>query len=68
MPYQKIVVCHADDEEAGKELQRIIESRFPDKQLDIYLGKIGPIIGSSAGPGTIAVYFFGKEVTVNKPE
>lgn len=68
VPYQKIVVCHADDEEAGKELQRIIESRFPDKKLDIYLGKIGPIIGSSAGPGTIAVYFFGKEVTVNKPE
>lgn len=68
VPHQKIVVCHADDEEAGKELQRIIESRFPDKKLDIYLGKIGPIIGSSAGPGTIAVYFFGKEVTVNKPE
>lgn len=68
VPHQKIVVCHADDEEAGKELQRIIESRFPDEKLDIYLGKIGPIIGSSAGPGTIAVYFFGKEVTVNKPE
>jgi DegV family protein with EDD domain len=68
VPYQKVIVCHADDEEAGKELQRIIESRFPEKKLDIYLGKIGPIIGSSAGPGTIAVYFFGKEVTVNKAE
>ncbi len=68
VPHQKIVVCHADDEEAGKELQKVIESRFPDKKLDIYMGKIGPIIGSSAGPGTIAVLFFGKEVTVNKAE
>lgn len=68
VPHQKIVVCHADDEAAANELKSIIESRFPEKKLDIYVGRIGPIIGSSAGPGTIAVLFFGKEVTANKAE
>ncbi|MBQ7353542.1 MAG: DegV family protein [Clostridia bacterium] len=65
-PYQRVVICDADDDNAADELQATIEAKFGDKKLEIVRGKIGPIIGASAGPGTIAVYFFGKEVTVNK--
>ncbi|MBQ7353541.1 MAG: DegV family protein [Clostridia bacterium] len=68
VPYQKVVVCHADDEESAKEFKKVIEEKFGDKKLDIYMGRIGPIIGSSTGPGSVAVLYFGKEVTINKPE
>ena len=64
--YQRVVICDADDDNAANELQATIEAKFGDKKLEIVRGKIGPIIGASAGPGTIAVYFYGKEVTVNK--
>lgn len=66
--YQRVVVCDADDDNAADELQATIEAKFGDKKLEIVRGKIGPIIGASAGPGTVAVYFLGKEVTINKPE
>ena len=66
--YQRVVICDADDDNAANELQATIEAKFGDKKLEITRGKIGPIIGASAGPGTVAVYFFGKEVTVNKAE
>ena len=29
------------------------------------IGYIGPIVGASVGPGTLAVYFYGKKVTEN---
>ena len=39
-----------------------------EKKLDgvkISIGIIGPIVGASVGPGTVAIYGFGKKVTVN---
>ncbi|MBQ7906520.1 MAG: DegV family protein [Clostridia bacterium] len=65
-PYQKVVVCHADDIEAAEEFKAVIEAKFAGKELNIHMDRIGPIIGTSAGPGTIAVYFIGTEVTENK--
>lgn len=65
-PYQKVVICHADDQAAAEEFRAVIEAKFQGKELNIHMDKIGPIIGTSAGPGTIAIYFIGKEVTENK--
>lgn len=63
--YQNVCVCHADNLEDGLKLKAAVESKLK-KPMDITMGYIGPIVGASAGPGTLAVYFFGKEVTVNK--
>lgn len=67
LPYQMICVAHADCLEEAQDLKRRIEEVLPDKDIPVMLGEIGPIVGASAGPGTLAVYFYGKEVTVNKP-
>ena len=36
--------------------------------VEVYTGYIGPIVGASVGPGTVAVYFYGNEITDNKKE
>ena len=40
-----------------------IEEKFGNKKPNIYIGYIGPILGASCGPGMLAAYFIGKEVT-----
>lgn len=63
--YQKIAISHADClDEALKLKEKIIEL-MPDKNVEIYFNFIGPIIGASVGPGTLAIYFYGEKVTVN---
>lgn len=62
-PYQQIIVVHADCEEDAKELKKLVEERVANKHAEIELYGIGPIIGATTGPGTIAVYGYGKEVT-----
>lgn len=66
-PYQIVCVAHADCLAEAEDLKKRIEEVLPDKNLNVMLENIGPIVGASAGPGTVAVYFFGKEVTANKP-
>lgn len=63
--YQNVCVCHADNLEDAKLLKEAVEKKL-EKPIDITIGYIGPIVGASAGPGTLAVYFFGKEVVTNK--
>lgn len=63
VPYQKVFFSHADSEEDAKLLKEKVLAACPDKNVDVHFGYIGPIVGASCGPGTIAVYFFGKEVT-----
>lgn len=38
-----------------------IEERFPKLKGKVRLCDIGTIIGSHAGPGTVAVFFYGNE-------
>jgi fatty acid-binding protein DegV len=33
--------------------------------VEIIVEYLGPIIGASTGPGTMSIYCYGKEVTVN---
>ncbi len=60
--YQKLCFVHADDEEGVAALRAAVLERIPDKDVEIVTGYIGPIIGASVGPGTVAVYFWGKKV------
>ena len=62
-PHQRIFVVHADCPDGAEELKKLVEERLPDKSVPIYTAGIGPIIGATVGPGTLAVYFYGKEVT-----
>ena len=68
-PYQKIFVGHGDSLLSAEELKTAVSKVVFEKTgklSEIHTGYIGPIVGASCGPGTIVVYFFGKEVTVNK--
>ena len=62
-PHQRIFVVHADCPDGAEELKKLVEERLPDKSVPIYTAGIGPIIGATVGPGTLAVYCYGKEVT-----
>ena len=59
---QTIFLAHADCQEDADFVKSLVEQEIPCKE--IYVNYIGPIIGASVGPGTIALFAFGKEVTV----
>lgn len=62
-PYQKIAISHADCLEEAELLRDKIKELMPDKNVEILFGYIGPIIGATTGPGTLALYFYGDEIT-----
>ena len=59
---QTIYVCHADDIETANQIKALITEKVKCK--DIYVNYIGPIVGASAGPGTVGVYFSGVKVEI----
>ncbi len=59
-PEEQIVfISHADCKEEAELLGNMIKEKL--KVKEIRYGKIGPIIGAHAGPGTIALFFFGNK-------
>lgn len=61
--YQKIGIAHADCPEDAELLKERIQKAMPDKNIEIFVDYIGPIVGASVGPGSLAIYFSGDEVT-----
>lgn len=59
---QIIAIAHADCEEDAQYLKKRIQEEL--KTNNIYMNYIGPIIGASAGPGTIAIYVKGKMINI----
>lgn len=57
----KCFVCHSQCPEDARMLIDAIEERFPKLRGRVRLCDIGTIIGSHAGPGTVAVFFYGNE-------
>lgn len=51
-------------EEEAKETADLIEERFPHLDGKVRINSIGTTIGSHTGPGTIAIFFWGKEKTL----
>ena len=62
-PFGQLFLSHADCEADMKKLKDEILARIPDQDILVHEGYIGPIIGATAGPGTVAAFFWGKEVT-----
>ena len=58
---QTIYIAHSDDLEGAEFCKAELLKRVKPKA--VHLGILGPIIGASTGPGTIAVYSFGEKVT-----
>ena len=54
-------ISDADNPAAAEITKAQLLRRLPNAK--IYRGNIGPIIGASTGPGTVAVYVYGKPVT-----
>ena len=62
-PYQRVVVAHADCYDDILTLKQMVEEKLADKSVEVEVQKIGPIIGSTTGPGAVVIYCYGKEVT-----
>ncbi|MCQ2772116.1 MAG: DegV family protein [Bacilli bacterium] len=59
---QIIYITHSDCEEDAKTLGAILESKM--KVKGIVYGPIGPIVGSSVGPGAISIAYKGQPVNI----
>ena len=47
--------------EDAKQVAELVESRFPHLKGKVLINSIGTTIGSHTGPGTVALFFWGKE-------
>jgi len=54
-----IYISHADCEEDAKSVAELIKSKYHEN-VDV-ITDIGPVIGAHSGPGTLALFFVGKE-------
>lgn len=48
-------------EEDAREVARLVEERFPKLNGKVLINNIGTTIGSHTGPGTVALFFWGKK-------
>ncbi len=55
----KVFISHGNCINDAKELANIIESKY-GKKVDL-ITDVGPVIGAHSGPGTLALFFVGKE-------
>ncbi len=57
----KCYICHSACYEDAKAVADLIKSRFPHIKGDIVINSVGTTIGSHTGPGTVALFFWGKK-------
>ena len=58
--HKKIFLSHANVPEDAAEVRQMLLDRFPHVE-EVRIHDIGTIIAAHCGPGTVAVYFWGKE-------
>ena len=54
-----VFICHADCMDDANQLADAVKAKFPGTETVI--GNLGAVIGSHAGPGTLALFFMGNE-------
>ncbi|MBQ3116406.1 MAG: DegV family protein [Clostridia bacterium] len=64
LPYQHIFISHADCGDVALEMKDKVLARLGTEK-EIQILPLGPIVGSTCGPGTVALYCYGKKVTTN---
>ena len=60
-PNQMIFISHGDCEEDALEVKDLLVKNYGCDPEKIVLSLIGPVIGSHSGPGTVALFFHGKD-------
>lgn len=58
---EKCYISNSACEEDAKEVARLIEEKFPKLNGKVLVNDIGTTIGSHTGPGTVALFFWGKK-------
>ena len=53
-----VFICHGDCLEEAEQLKALVLQRSGVQ--DVFVGNLGAVIGSHAGPGTLALFFMGK--------
>ena len=56
---QVIFISHGDAPEEAEGLAQMVRDTFGCKEVRV--GNIGPVIGAHSGPGTLSVFFLGRE-------
>ncbi len=56
---ETVFICHGDCMDDAKYLESLVKERYGVKNVLIYY--VGAVIGSHSGPGTLALFFLGKE-------
>ena len=59
----KCYICNSACLEDAQKVASLIKERFHKLNGDVEIYNIGTVIGSHTGPGTVAVFFWGKERT-----
>lgn len=57
----KCYISHSYCYEDAKEVAKLVESRFPKLKGKVEINNVGTTIGSHTGPGTVALFFWGKQ-------
>ena len=57
----KCYISHSDCYEDALQVKTLVEEAFPSLKGKVEINNIGTTIGSHTGPGTVALFFFGKE-------
>lgn len=57
----KCYMCHSACYEDARAVADLVEARFPKLNGKVEINDIGTTIGSHTGPGTVALFFWGKE-------
>ena len=54
-----VFICHGDCQEDAEKLAAMVKEQYGVKDVFIYY--VGAVIGSHSGPGTLALFFMGKD-------
>ena len=58
---KKIFISNSDCLDDAKEVEKLIVKKYPQLEGHIYHFDIGATIGCHTGPGTVAVFWWGKD-------
>ncbi len=57
----KVYISNSDCLEDAKEVAALVESKFKKMDGKVLINDIGTVVGTHAGPGTVALFFWGDE-------
>jgi DegV family protein with EDD domain len=58
---EKCYMCHSMCIEDAEAVAKLVKENFPNIKGDIMINNIGASIGAHTGPGTVALFFWGKK-------